>query len=132
MDSLESGGYRVDDQRIRGTRCYESYDYSNSSNMRAAKLAGSKILFPSKVSNNNSHDNTRGIGNGRDRSHRQSDDSVVELGIMNNLANGHDVSGAMVEQTPSNNDWDNDGNSESSQVRIIKDTKTFMVDAERV
>lgn len=129
MDSLESGGYRADDQRRRGTNGYGSYNNTNSSNRADTRSAGSKGFFSSKGSNNNSGNNTS--GNRRQKHRRQSGDSIHELGIMDNLAQLHGVTGTKVERCPSN-DWDDDGNSESSQSRIIKETRTFAVDVERV
>lgn len=127
MDSLESGGYRADDQRRRGTGAYGSY--TNSSNRPTGKYGGSNGPFSSRSSNNNSSNNNS--GNRRHRRRPHSRENIHELGIMNNLAHVHGVTGTKVERSP-NNDWDDDGNSESSQSRIIKETKTFTVDVERV
>lgn len=129
MDSLESGGYRADDQRRRGTGVYGSYNNTNSSNRTGTKSAGSKGFFSSKSSNNNSNINIS--GSRRQRTHPRSPENAHELGIMNNLAQVHGVTGVRVERSPSN-DWDEDRNSESSQSRIIKETKTFTVDVERI
>lgn len=129
MDSLESGGYRADDQRRRGTNGYGSYNNTNSSNRPTGKSGGSKGQFSSRVSNNNGSNNIS--GNRRHRRRPHSRDNIHESVIMNNLAHIHGVSGAKVERSPDNG-WDDDRNSESSQSRIIKETKTFTVDVERV
>ncbi|KAK2765009.1 hypothetical protein FQN54_008708 [Arachnomyces sp. PD_36] len=128
MDSLESGGYRADDTRRRGTNGYGSYNNTDNSGRPGAKSAGSKGLFSLRSSNNNSRDNLS--GNRRQRQRRHTGGSH-ELGIMDNMAHLHGVTGTRVERSPSN-DWDDERNSESSQSRIIKETKTFTVDVERI
>ena len=122
MDSLESGGIRVDDQRRRGTNGYGTYSNTNGSNKPSAKSPGGSKSIPSRGSNNNSGNNA---GDSR-RYRRQSSDSIHGLGIMGNLAN---IRGPT--RSP-RNDWDDDAGSESSQSRIIRETKTFTIDVERV
>lgn len=112
MDSLESGGWRVNGlPRARASGFGSSDSADNSSKSGAKILRGSQPVSSRTYDSHHDRDEYNGL------------QSFYDLGIMGTACCQQIGNGVRVEMG-AGSDWGDDGNSRLSQSRAIKETRT--------